>query len=253
MKPAKITRQLSAPQEWQQLCWGESYRLDLEGQIRPWLGKIFGNHFLKIGQLSTAINTEACAITHQISLAPQGEAIHVKATPLHLPFLSKSIDACLLAQTLSWCADPHAVLREVDRVLIDDGWLILSEFSPVSVLGLGKLVPLVRKKPPFDSRLFTAWRLLDWLALLNYEIIYRRGTQVLPWHRQGGRILSTHFPALGTQHMIVARKRTLPLTLNPLKNRKIKSSLQSAVGATRQVSESAMPKDVQPDSRHPHR
>jgi hypothetical protein len=26
--------------------------------------------------------------------------------------------------------DPHRLLREVDRVLIDDGWLILSGFNP---------------------------------------------------------------------------------------------------------------------------
>lgn len=32
---------------------------------------------------------------------------------------------------LPWrSADPHRLLREADRVLIDDGWLILSGFNP---------------------------------------------------------------------------------------------------------------------------
>jgi ubiquinone/menaquinone biosynthesis C-methylase UbiE len=53
------------------------------------------------------------------------QPVQVKADPLHLPFAEKSVDACLLAHT-PWCSDPHRLLREADRVLIDDGWMILT-------------------------------------------------------------------------------------------------------------------------------
>jgi len=58
--------------------------------------------------------------------------------------------------------------------------------------------------------------------------------QVLPWTKQGGKLLSTHLPALGCVQFIVARKRTIPLTLNPMKQNKAKNRIQQAVGATRQ-------------------
>lgn len=237
MKPARITRPLTAPDKWDKLPWGESSRLALEQEIRPWLGKLFGFHLLKIGNLSTEINTEDCAISHQVNIAQQGDNLQVQASPLYLPFAEKSVDACLLAHTLSWSADPHRLLREVDRVLIDDGWLIISGYNPISILGVGKLIPCLRKQPPFSSRMFTAMRLLDWLSLLNFEVMYRRNFQVLPWHKQGGKMLTTHFPALGAMQVIVARKRTLPLTLNPLKNRHKKKRIHSAVGATKQCRE----------------
>ncbi|MGS6269378.1 SAM-dependent methyltransferase, partial [Enterobacter hormaechei] len=136
--------------------------------------------------------------------------------------------------TLPWCSDPHRLLREADRVLIDDGWLILSGFNPLSLMGLRKLTPVLRRTPPYNSRMFTMMRQLDWLSLLNFEVLSYGGFQVIPWTRKGGVLLSTHLPALGCMQFIVARKRTIPLTLNPMKQSKSKTRIRQTVGATRQ-------------------
>ena len=74
----------------------------------------------------------------------------------------------------------------------------------------------------------------DWLSLLNFEVLNYGGFQVLPWARQGGVLLSTHLPALGCMQFIVARKRTIPLTLNLMKQSKSKTPIRQTVGATRQ-------------------
>ena len=233
MEPARIPQIVSAPEHWAQLPKGEYFRDALERQLKPWLAKMYGFHLLKIGNLSAEINTESCAISHQVNVSLAGQPIQVKADPLHLPFAEKSVDACLLANTLPWCSDPHRLLREADRVLIDDGWLILSGFNPMSLMGLRKLVPVLRRKVPYNSRMFTFTRQLDWLSLLNFEVMHYSGFQVLPWTQEGGKMLTTHFPALGCMQLIVARKRTIPLTLNSMKQSKAKSQIRQAVGATR--------------------
>lgn len=234
MKPARIPHTVTAPEHWSSMPWGEYYRETLEQQMKPWLAKLYGFHLLKIGNLSAEINTEACAISHQVNVSLAGNPMQVRADPLHLPFAEKSVDACLLAHTLPWCSDPHRLLREADRVLIDDGWMILTGFNPVSLMGLRKLVPLLRNGTPYNSRMFTLMRQLDWLSLLNFEVLHYGRYQVLPWSRHGGKLLSTHLPALGCLQLIVARKRTIPLTLNPMKSGKAKTQLRPAVGATRQ-------------------
>ncbi|WP_052284353.1 class I SAM-dependent methyltransferase [Kluyvera genomosp. 1] len=234
MKPARIPQTVSAPVSWAQMPWGEYYREAIDRQLKPWLGKLYGFHLLKVGNLSAEINTEACAISHQVNISLEGSPIQVMADPLHLPFAEKSVDACLLSHTLPWCSDPHRLLREADRVLIDDGWLIISSFNPVSLMGLRKLVPVLRKSVPYNSRMFTLTRQLDWLSLLNFEVLHQSQFQVLPWAKQGGALLGTHLPALGCLQLIVARKRTIPLTLNPMRQNKAKSRIQQAVGATRQ-------------------
>ena len=195
MKPARIPHTVTAPEHWSSMPWGEYYRETLEQQMKPWLAKLYGFHLLKIGNLSAEINTEACAISHQVNVSLAGNPMQVRADPLHLPFAEKSVDACLLAHTLPWCSDPHRLLREADRVLIDDGWMILTGFNPVSLMGLRKLVPVLRKGTPYNSRMFTLMRQLDWLALLNFEVLHYGRYQVLPWSRHGGKLLSTHLPA----------------------------------------------------------
>ncbi|MDY1036908.1 class I SAM-dependent methyltransferase [Lelliottia sp. CFBP8978] len=234
MKPARIPQIISAPEQWNQFRWGEYYREALERQLKPWFAKMYGFHLLKIGNLSAEINSESCAISHQVNVSLNGHPLQVKADPLHLPFAEKSVDACLMAHTLPWCSDPHRLLREADRVLIDDGWLVLSGFNPMSLMGLRKLVPVLRRMPPYNSRMFTFTRQLDWLSLLNFEVMYYSGFQVLPWSGKGGKMLTTHLPALGCMQIIVARKRTVPLTLNPMKQSKSKARIRQTVGATRQ-------------------
>ena len=119
-------------------------------------------------------------------------------------------------------------------MLIDDGWLVMSGFNPISLLGACKAVPFARRSSAVKSRMFTLTRQFDWLALLNFEVLHYSRFRVLPWTKQGGKLLSAHLPALGCMKLIVARKRTIPLTLNPLKQSRSRARVPQAVGATRQ-------------------
>ncbi len=234
MKPAKTRQILTAPHSWRDMPWGDYFRDALTQQLQPYLGKLYGFHMLKIGNLSAEINTEHCAISHQVNVGSEGELLQVLAQSTQLPFESKSVDAVLLAHTLAWSHDPHRVLREVDRVLIDDGWMIISGFNPFSLLGISKVLPGIQRKAPWSSRMFSQMRLLDWLNLLNYEVMYRTRFQVVPWHRQGGKVISAHLPALGCLNIVITRKRTFPLTPMKAKKSLAKAQLRPAVNATRQ-------------------
>ena len=85
--------------------------------------------------------------------------------------------------------------------------------------------------------MFSQVRLLDWLSLLNYEVVYRTRFQVVPWHRQGGKVISAHLPALGCLNIVVARKRTFPLTPTKAKKSLNKAQVRQTVNATRQFRE----------------
>ncbi|SNC58435.1 class I SAM-dependent methyltransferase [Sodalis endosymbiont of Henestaris halophilus] len=232
MKPAKINKTILAPTSWEDIPFGVYYRRTLEHGLKTWWPKLFGFHLLKIGALSADLDTSCCAISHQINVGLNGKYLHVIADPYQLPFANKSADACLLAHTLSYSVDPHRLLREVDRVLIDDGWLITTTFNPVSLLGLRKMFPILFKNQPYRSRMYTHMRLLDWLGMLNFEVLYRTCLQVLPWRPQGGRLLSTHCPAIGCLSVIISRKRTLPLSLTLLKKIVSKQKLQRPINVT---------------------
>nr|VUD35102.1 methyltransferase [Raoultella sp. NCTC 9187] len=93
-------------------------------------------------------------------------------------------------------------------------------------MGLRKLMPVLRKTVPYSSRMFTLTRQLDWLALLNFEVLHYGRYQCCPGPATAARCSVPTLPALGCLQLIVARKRTIPLTLNPLRSGKAKTRLR---------------------------
>src|ERR1700728_4067508 len=92
----------------------------------------------------------------------------------HLPINNASVDAVLLPHTLELSADPYAVLREADRVLMAEGQLIVLGFRPLSLWGM-RAAASPAGVPPGLRRTLSASRVSDWLGLLSYEIVSERG------------------------------------------------------------------------------
>ena len=89
-----------------------------------------------------------------------------------LPFASQSLDLVILPHVLEFAAEPHQVLREVDRVLIPEGRVIVCGFNPASLWGLRQLAGGFAGASflPPDGEFISLPRLRDWLKLLNMEV-----------------------------------------------------------------------------------
>src|SRR5690625_7142418 len=62
------------------------------------------------------------------------------AQPEALPFETQSIDLILLPHVLENAYDPHQVLREVERVLVTEGRVIITGFITLSLWGMWVLI-----------------------------------------------------------------------------------------------------------------
>jgi len=139
--------------------------------------------------------------------------------PHRLPVASDSIDLVLLPHTLDFSERPHAILREVHRVLRSDGYLVVLGFKPGGLWGLRRLVPGAGL-PPGARHLISDRRLSDWLRLLDLRIhgvsryFFRwplpgnRGPSSPDWERRGQRF----WPELAACYMLTAQKRVYTLT-----------------------------------------
>ena len=86
-----------------------------------------------------------------------------------LPIRSGVADLVILPHALEFSDNPHQVLREVERVLMPEGHIILSGFNPWSLWGGRRY--LTRKKPyPWGGQFVSLPRIKDWLALLGFEV-----------------------------------------------------------------------------------
>lgn len=89
-----------------------------------------------------------------------------------LPFASQSLDLVVLPHVLEFSANPHQVLREVERVLMPEGQVIICGFNPASLWGLRQMAGRLTGNYvlPGAGELMSVPRLRDWLKLLNMEV-----------------------------------------------------------------------------------
>ena len=92
----------------------------------------------------------------------------------HLPIASQSIDLALMPHVLEFSATPHQVLREVERVLMPEGHVIISGFNPWSWWGVGHLTKRRCGDYPWRGNFINLPRVKDWLALLGLEVVAGR-------------------------------------------------------------------------------
>ncbi len=133
------------------------------------------------------------------------------------PWPADSLDLVVLPHTLERSMDPHACLREVARVLIPEGQLLITGLNPWSCWGWQQTLGQRRRaqtEPP--TALLAYRRLRDWLRLLGFEVHVsrfggwtpalgsERWMQRLDWMNSVGE---RWCPILGGVYLILATRR----------------------------------------------
>ncbi len=141
----------------------------------------------------------------------------VVATPEELPFESQSIDLLVLPHAFECTEHPHRVLREVERVLVPDGRVVISGFNPWSLWGVrGRLPGVEAWLPHPPSAQVSLPRLKDWLKLLSFEIdqgrygCYAPACESERWLRRWGfmeKAGEKWWPVCGAVYVVSAVKR----------------------------------------------
>jgi len=87
-----------------------------------------------------------------------------------LPFATNSVDLVVMPHILEFHDDPHQILREVERVLIAEGQLVITGFNPISLWGLRRRLHRGAAEFPLNGDYISVLRLKDWLQLLSFEV-----------------------------------------------------------------------------------
>lgn len=230
-----MSNQIIGLQDWLDTPPGR-YLLNWEqAQVGAAVADLFGYHALQLG-LPTFLGLQHNRMPHRWLATQEMPQVH-EESPLEvplalvadfsaLPFSSASLDLVLLPHTLE-SGDAHATLREVERVLVAEGRVVICGFNPTSLwtlrsarqrlwrlLGLGRFMR-ADYLPPQDGFL-GIWRLRDWLRLLGFEVelvrygCYAPAVERAAWLQRfawldwlGAR----WWPVLGASYVVVAVKK----------------------------------------------
>jgi SAM-dependent methyltransferase len=197
---------------------------------------VFGYHALQMGigglegLRASRIQNHWLALDH---LAASDKSPPRRAALIHdfaaLPFADKSLDLVLLPHTLELSADPHATLREVERVLVPEGRVVICGFNAASLWGLRqRRARLYRRLGlgqlflPAEGDFIGYLRLRDWLRLLSFEVessrfgCYRpavKSESMLGHFDWMDRVGERCWPILGAVYFVVAVKRVRGMRL----------------------------------------
>ena len=233
---------------WLQTPLGASLLAQEARVVEEELDGIFGEQTLQLGHWGDSRTFLRFSRTQRSSLIAEELPDDETANPatavgeLHrIPIASDSIDCVLLPHTLDYSDRPHAILREVHRVLRANGQLVLLGFRPGGLWGLRRLIPGAGM-PPGAEHLISDRRLRDWLQLLDMRIhgltryFFRwplpglKGTASPLWENRGQR----WWPELSACYMLSAQKRISTLTpVRPKWSRKPKVVAGLAEPSTR--------------------
>ena len=132
---------------------------------------IFGYHAVQVGfPIFDALSQ--CRIQQKTlaGVAMAGKSVDVVCEPSALPFAENSVDLLILPHVLEFSSNPQGVLREAERVLISEGHLLLTGFAPFSAGNVWRYLGKKRSFPWF-GRFLSAWRVKEWLGVLNFEMV----------------------------------------------------------------------------------
>ena len=251
--------------DWLQTPPGE-YLLDWErAQFDEVVTDMFGYHALQLGlpELDALranrmphqwLALQAAPATHQMpetvtssSLASSPPRAALVSDSGALPFPANSLDLVILPHALELSGDPHATLREVERVLVPEGRVVISGLNPTSLWSMRQ------RRAHFYQRMGSSdlflpqagefigyWRLRDWLRLLSFEVesgrfgCYRPALTSQKWlarfewmDKAGAR----WWPIFGAVYFLVAVKRVQGVRLlEPAwRSRKVPASAPAVV------------------------
>jgi len=203
-------------------------------QFEQAVADIFGYHALQLGL--PALDTLAAnrmphrwLATHEAVPQSQAPRAALLSDFAALPFPAASLDLVVLPHTLDSHADPHATLREVARVLVPGGRVVICGFNPASLWGLRQRREQLCRRLDLGTPLlpelndFLGYRRLrDWLRLLDFETeigrcgCYRPLLRSEPWLRRMGwmdRVGARWWPIFGAAYFLVAVKRVYGVRL----------------------------------------
>jgi len=193
---------------------------------------MFGYHALQLG-LPELDTLAANRMPHKWLAVREPEAARGRQDLVTdfsaLPFEANSLDLVVLPHSLELNTDPHATLREVERVLVPEGKVVICCLNPASLWGLRQRRAHLYRRLGFgklflpDAGDFIGYRRLrDWLRLLSFEVesggfgCYRPALSTEKWlnrHEWMDGMGERWWPIFGAVYFLVAVKRVRGIKL----------------------------------------
>jgi SAM-dependent methyltransferase len=205
------------------------YFLDAEQeQLNAILAVIHGFYLVQLGAVDSYNLQVASTIIHRLyvgcNLNHGAHLARIESNFSQLPFQFESIDTFILPHTLEFVAQPRKLLHEIYNCLIPGGKVVILGFNPFSVLGLNRFLTSAKRKP-WCGKLYSSRYLKSLLRAMGFSLEHEKSFCFVPPCKNVKTIkklsflesLRYIFPFLGSDYVLLAEKKVLPLSSTKFK------------------------------------
>ena len=212
------------------------YVISLEyNYINPVVMDTFGFYAIQMGNFGidfldhSRIQNKFSANSNLADLLTSNEA---------LPFDESSLDLLIAPHILEKMSKPYELLKEIHRVLMPEGRLIITGFNPMSLWGIKRLLSFDIDYP-WNTKFIPLSKIREWLPIVGLEMVEGKMGCYIPPIQQASWLKKIKalekfgdrwWPMLGGFYFLVIQKRVHGMT--PIKphwqKRLIKTPIYSA-------------------------
>ena len=214
-------------QDWFKSPLGQ-YLLRLEyGYINPIVMDTFGFYAIQMGNFDIDF-LDHSRIPNKFSL--NSNHADLMASNEALPFDEASVDLIIAPHILEQMAEPYELLKEIHRVLMPEGRLIISGFNPMSLWGIKRLLSFDIDYP-WNTKFIPLSKIKEWLPIIGLEMVEGKMGCYVPPIQQSAWLKKLHtmeklgdrwWPMLGGFYFLVIQKRVHGMTpIRPLWKKKL--------------------------------
>ena len=151
------------------------------------LSQCFGYHLLQMSVSASSQLFSDCRVQRQYRYVTQVSGLRpsevtaagapfqvIQGDYEQLPFDSNSVDVVVLHHVQEFIENPHQLLREIQRIVVPRGNIIIVGFNPWSPLGAYSRVAKYLPNSVWHNRLMSCHRICDWLSLLGFDVTSRQ-------------------------------------------------------------------------------
>lgn len=146
-----------------------------------------------------------------------GQAKKIQAKSFCLPVQTCSVDMIIVPHLLEFDASRFQTMREIERILKPEGILLILNFNPWSIWVRYQCLWEIKMADSWLGHFISRPRALDWLRLLNFEVITSSEFYLDSVKSTHGKFIRRSYSFRSTAYAIKAIKRRYnPIPLTPV-------------------------------------
>ena len=168
-----------AVEHWFQSEEGQSLLCAEQYLIKRSLASSFGYFIMQISVCREKLLCRTARVQQKFSLypvAPRSPLDHVDLVSdiAQLPLASNSVDAVVLHHSHEFVDNPQQLLREIERVMVNGGNLIVVGFNPYSLMGLQGALTRFLPRSIWHNKSYSLGKMQEWLSILGFQLTQKQ-------------------------------------------------------------------------------